>query len=72
MIIKIKTNLIEIEITDDVKLDNQGYTKRGMPEMPACIESAVNEAIKLHNSVAKSLNNKDNIVTGVVNQKVTI
>lgn len=52
MIITIKTTLIELTVDDSPTLDRAGYTKRGVPELPTCIESAINAAIKLHESVA--------------------
>ena len=53
MNIRIKTNLIEIEIQDKPKIGNDNYTKRVLPELPKCIEKAISEAIKLHNEVSK-------------------
>ena len=52
MIITIKTTLIELTIDDSPTLDRAGYTKREVPELPTCIESAIDAAIKLHESVA--------------------
>ena len=56
MIITIKTTLIELTVDDSPTLDSDGYTKRSVPELPICIESAINAAIKLHETVA---NKKD-------------
>jgi len=53
MNIRIKTNLIEIEIYDEPKLGSDNYTKRTLPGLPECIEKAISEAIKLHNEVSK-------------------
>jgi hypothetical protein len=53
MKIIIKTTLIEIEIQDEPKIGSDNYTKRVLPEIPECIEKAINEAIKLHNEVSK-------------------
>ena len=53
MKIRIKTHLIEIEIQDEPKIGSDNYTKRVLPEIPECIEKAINEAIKLHNEVSK-------------------
>jgi hypothetical protein len=53
MKIRIKTNLIEIEIEDEPKIDSDNYTKRVLPELPECIEKEINEEIKLHNEVYK-------------------
>ena len=50
MKITIKTNLIKIEIDDEITLHN-GYTRRELPELPACLKSAIDEAIRLHNEV---------------------
>lgn len=55
MKIRIKTNLIEVEILDEPKIDSQNYTKRALPELPECVEKAISEAIKLHNEVSKNL-----------------
>lgn len=56
MKIRIKTPLIEIEITDNPTITDDGYTKRSMPEFPSCIKSAVMEAINLHNAVENDKN----------------
>ena len=56
MKIRIKTNLIEMEIQDKPKIGDDNYTKRVLPELPECIEKAVTEAIKLHNAVLKKEN----------------
>lgn len=56
MNIRIKTNLIEIEIQDEPKIGNDNYTKRvlpGLPGLPECLEKAISEAIKLHHEVSK-------------------
>ncbi len=53
MTIRIKTNLIEIEIQDEPKIGSDGYTKRRLDPLPECLEKAVCEAIKLHNEAAK-------------------
>lgn len=53
MKIRIKTDLIEIEIQDEPKIGTDNYTKRTLPELPICIEKAISEAIKLHNEVSK-------------------
>lgn len=54
MKIKIKTTLIKIEIEDDPKIGSDGYSKRILPELPTCIKSAIDEAIRLHNEVSKT------------------
>lgn len=54
MKIRIKTTLIEIELEDEPKIGNDNYTKRVLPELPICIKSAVDEAIRLHNEVSQS------------------
>jgi len=53
MKIRIKTNLIEIEIQDEPKIGSDNYTKRKLPELPECIEKSIDEAIKLHKEVSK-------------------
>ena len=53
MKIRIRTSLIEVEIEDEPKIGSDNYTKRTLPELPACIEKAISEAIKLHNEVSK-------------------
>lgn len=55
MKIRIKTNLIEIEIEDEPKIGSDGYTKRELPKLLECIEKAINEAIKLHAEAAKNI-----------------
>lgn len=54
MKIRIKTNLIEIEIQDDPKIGSDNYVKRKLPELPECIEKAVTEAMRLHNEITKN------------------
>ena len=56
MKIRIKTNLIEIEIEDEPKVGSDNYIKRVLPELPECIEKAINEAVKLHIEVSKKEN----------------
>tara|TARA_R110002153_G_scaffold89459_1_gene218976 strand:- start:396 stop:569 length:174 start_codon:yes stop_codon:yes gene_type:complete len=56
MKIRIKTNLIEIEIEDEPKVGSDNYVKRVLPALPECIEKAINEAVKLHNEVYKKEN----------------
>ena len=56
MIITIKTTLIELTVNDQPTMGSDGYTKRSVPELPECIESAINAAIKLHNEVANKKN----------------
>lgn len=51
MKIRIKTELIEIEIEDNPTIDNEGFTKRVLPTLPECIEEAISAAIKLHSEV---------------------
>lgn len=41
MKIRIKTNLIELEIEDSPTIDRDGYTKRILPQLPECIEKAI-------------------------------
>ena len=53
MKIRIKTTLIEIKIDDEPKIDSNNYLKRSVPELPICIKSAVDEAIRLHNEVSQ-------------------
>lgn len=54
MKIRIKTTLIEIELEDEPRIGTDNYTKRSLPELPICIKSAVDEAIRLHNEVSQS------------------
>ena len=54
MKIRIKTTLIEIELEDEPRIGTDNYTKRALPELPICIKSAVDEAIRLHNEVSQS------------------
>jgi len=54
MKISIKTSLITLEIEDEPKVTNDGYTKRSLPELPIALKSAIDETIRLHNEVAKS------------------
>ena len=56
MKIRIKTNLIEIEIQDEPKIGSDNYTKRPLPELPKCIEKSISEAIRLHREVFKCEN----------------
>jgi hypothetical protein len=53
MKIRIKTTLIEIELEDEPKIGSDSYTKRVLPELPICIKSAIDEAIRLHNEVSQ-------------------
>ena len=54
MKIRIKTTLIEIELEDEPTISSDSYTKRTVPELPVCIKSVIEEAIRLHNEVSKS------------------
>ena len=54
MKIRIKTNLIEVELEDEPKIGNDNYTKRELPQLPECIKSAIDEAIILHAEVSKT------------------
>jgi hypothetical protein len=54
MKIRIKTTLIEIEIEDKPKIGSDNYTKRSVPDLPICIKSAIDEAIRLHKEVSVS------------------
>ena len=54
MKIQIKTNLIEVNVDDEITL-HQSYTKRSVPELDQAIKIIVDEAIKLHNEVAVSI-----------------
>lgn len=51
MKIRIKTSLIEIEIEDHVIMGDDGFTKHRVPELPNCLESAISQAVILHNEV---------------------
>jgi hypothetical protein len=52
MLIKIKTTLIILEVSDEPNITNDGYTKHSVPELPTAIKAAIDEAIRLHNAVA--------------------
>lgn len=52
MKIRIKTTLIEIEIEDEPKVTSNSYTMRSVPDLPICIKSAIDEAIRLHKEVS--------------------
>ena len=54
MRIKIKTTFIKIEIEDEPKIGNDNFTKRVLPELPICIEKAIEQAIKLHKEVSNA------------------
>ena len=54
MKIQIKTNLIEVNVDDEITL-HQSYTKRSVPELDQAIKIIIDEAIKLHNEVAVSI-----------------
>ena len=54
MKIRIKTTLIEIELEDEPRIVTDNYTKRSVPELPICIKSGIDEAIRLHNEVSQS------------------
>lgn len=54
MKIRIKTPLIYLEIEDKPTIGSDNYTKRSVPELPVCIKSAIDEAIRLHNEVAQT------------------
>ncbi len=54
MKVTIKTTLITLEVEDEPKITNDGYTKRSLPELPIAIKSIIDEAIRIHNEVASS------------------
>lgn len=54
MKVTIKTTLITLEVEDEPKVTNDGYTKRSLPELPIAIKSIIDEAIRIHNEVASS------------------
>lgn len=54
MKILVKTSLITLEIEDDLRITNDGYIKHNVPELPIAIKSIIDEAIRMHNEVAKS------------------
>lgn len=62
MHISVKTNLIEINVDDNITL-YQSYTKRSVPELDSAVKIVVDEAIKLHNEVAVSI--KTNVTTNI-------
>lgn len=53
MKVTIKTKFITLEIEDEPKLRNDGYTARSLPELPAALKSIIDETIRLHNEVCK-------------------
>ena len=53
MKIRIKTNLIELEVEDHPTIGSDNYTKRTLPELPECINYVIEKAIKLHNEIKK-------------------
>ena len=54
MKIQVKTNLIEVNVDDEITL-HQSYTKRSVPELDQAIKIIIDEAIKLHNEVSSSI-----------------
>ena len=54
MKVLIKTTLITLEVEDEPTITNDGYTKRSLPELPDAITSIIDEAIRIHNEVARS------------------
>lgn len=54
MKVTIKTTLITLEVEDEPKVTNDGYTKRALPELPFAIKSIIDEVIRIHNDVASS------------------
>jgi hypothetical protein len=54
MKVTIKTTLITLEVEDEPKITNDGYTKRLLPELPIAVKSIIDEAIRIHNEVASS------------------
>lgn len=71
MKISVKTNLIEINLEDEVTLQ-QSYIKRDVPQMDVAIVAIVSEAIKLHNEVALSMKNNTDRSASVVVKKETV
>lgn len=55
MKIRIKTPIVEVEVEDNPTIGNDDYTKRNLPDLPTCIKSVIDEAIKLHNEVSKDI-----------------
>lgn len=53
MKVTINTTLITMSVEDNPSIID-GYTKRTLPELPISIKSIIDEAIRLHNSVANS------------------
>ena len=51
MKIRIKTELIEIEISDSPTIGSDNYTKREVPKFSECIEKAIDQTIKLHKEI---------------------
>ncbi len=55
MKIRIKTSLIDLKFEDNPTIGSDNYTKRTLPEFTVSIKSSIDEAIRLHNEVVKSL-----------------
>lgn len=56
MKIKIKTELIEINIEDESSFDKEGFPSRKIPPINECLQNAINEAIRLHSEVYEHYN----------------
>ena len=47
MNIKVKTEFIEVDVTDEVVF-KEGYTKHELPDLEAAIKTTIEETIKAH------------------------
>ena len=54
MKIHIKTPLITLNIEDEVTIHHDGYIKRDVPKTIDAVSAAINDAMRLHNEVAKT------------------
>lgn len=51
MVVKIKTELIEIIIEDSSAISSPSYTKISTSELPRALKAIIDEAVRLHNEV---------------------
>lgn len=53
MKIRIKTELVDFEIQDEVTIDKNQFIKRQVDSTVDCIKVCIDEVIKLHNNIKK-------------------
>lgn len=51
MKIRIKTSLIDLQVEDEPTIGFDNYTKRIVDSTQACLKSAIDEVIRLHNEI---------------------